>query len=297
MKEASSPTDRSPAITMRPPNHKTADTEPKAARVMTPMKTAITRIRLRETLKDSQIRLAVAVGLGRLAGKAAHRADPGDGLLGGLVGTGERVLRGLRELRHPAPDHHRAEGHRRHQGQHQEGEPHRRGRQQRQPTHHHHQIAQTHREVDADRVLHDGGVGGQAAGELAGLAGVEEGDLLVDDRAVDGLAQPGDDALAGNREEVVAQGNRHRLHGEDRGHDDSYPVDGRGATRDGGVDQDPDHLRIGEARSTADQEEDRGHRQPPPLGRSQRQQPPQRHARVRCDGPGQVVDSVSVLDR
>ncbi len=217
--------------------------------------------------------LGVALGLGLLAGEAADGADPGDDLLGRFVGAGEGVLRLAGDLGHLAADHHRAHRHRRHQGQHEQGQPRRRGHQQRESAHQHHHVAKPHGEVDADGVLHHGGVARQPAGELAGLAEIEKPDLLLDDGAEDRLAEPRDDALSRHREEVVAEGHRDPLDREDRRHGDDGVVERLLSSGHRGVDENADHLRPCEPRGAAEDEKDRRRRQPPPLGLGQCDQP------------------------
>ena len=87
--------------------------------------------------------------------------------------------------------------------------------------------AQPHRDVHAHRVLEDGGVGGEAVGELPRLLLVEEGDVLIHQPREEVGPEPGDDALARDGEEREAQRHRHRPHQRDADHLDRIDVEGR----------------------------------------------------------------------
>jgi len=72
-----------------------------------------------------------------------------------------------------------------------------------------------------------GRVAAQAARQFAGRALVEEGRLLLENVAEHVAPQLHDDALAGDREQGVAQRERAVLHQEDRRHPQSRAIDRR----------------------------------------------------------------------
>ena len=161
--------------------------------------------------------LVEALRLARFLHIALHHRDLAEHLCGDRAGVGHAVLAGAAQLAH-APAEEQARQHHQHQDAQHLRHHHRVGDDQHeQRTGAHHGVAQPHAERRADDGLHQRGVGGQAAEDLAGLRGLEELGALPHHVGVDGVAQVGRDALAQPGDHVKAQGGeqaQRRAHGE-----------------------------------------------------------------------------------
>ena len=214
-------------------------------------------------------RLAVARHLLLFARERADGADARDHLVRHRGGGGERVLHlggELAELLAVGERDHHADRHDRHRHRgHARAHP----RQERDAADRAQRVAQRHRDVHRHRVLQHRGVGGEAVGELAGAALIEELDVLVEDRGEEARAQVGHDALAGHGEEPGAQHGEDRLHREQHDQEDRAGVEvDRRRARHQGVDHVADRLRVEQSDARAHQQRHRGDGEARELGRA-----------------------------
>ena len=160
-------------------------------------------------------RVGKALRLAVFGGVALNDGDGVEHLGRDGAGVGHAVLAGARELAHaPAKPHagqHHQHDDQRHLQHHVGVGPH----QHDQGADAHHRVAQAHGQRRAHDGLHQGGVGGQAREDFAGLCGFEKLGALAQHMAVDRVAQVGRDALTQPADEVKArrrkrtQGDRH----------------------------------------------------------------------------------------
>ncbi len=220
-------------------------------------------------------RVVVANRLGPLRRERPDGSDAGDALLGDLARRAERLLNFACELANPPAVPHGPDRDRRHDNQHHERELNRRVEQEHDAADGGREASQSHGHVHAHRALQDLRVGAQPVEELARPALVEERDLLTEHAPIERLAERRDDALASGREEHVSERHRDGLHREDDEQRERGVVhDIDEVRRERVVDEDPERLRVREARRAADREKDSPDGEPPPFGPGEPQKPP-----------------------
>jgi hypothetical protein len=132
--------------------------------------------------------------------------------------VGDAVLAGARQTPHAAAEDEDGNEGRGHAEQDEGGELPAGDEQHHRRAHHHQRVAHEHRDAEADHLLQERGVVGQARDHVAGALGLEERRVETEDVVEHRLAQVGDDALAGAHHQVEAEPGGDREHPGDADH-------------------------------------------------------------------------------
>ena len=217
---------------------------------------------MRDDLPAGEFDCAIALPLvarrfGRLLREGADGSNAADHLGRGRAGLGVRLLHVGREDADAAAENRRGDDDRRHGEQRQQREPGGGVEQQRRSADGEDREAQRVGELLAEDELQRRHVGPQPRGDLAGVAAIEELDVLSQQRLEDDAAQARADAFRAEIETVVARERRAGFDEQDADHQERELVQSiEPSSLNALVDDEPNDLRVREPCSDAEQNEE-----------------------------------------